>query len=215
MSQDPNLQVDQTVLDMIDHSPTGAVPFTPAYRDALRRLYAAHQAYPSADYKDGHVTARSLVGKPAFRAGNIEVLGANHGDELEPNDAIFDRYVKSLPGTLQGRAESLRRMVAGRPALHRAKHGLVAAHDPVHTLFLVPGSGVHHGLPGNYLFGFVAEGAPGVSPTGWSVHLHDAEDGAVLYHASTVMEAVAKLEEVMESAPFHLGELEALGFKFT
>ena len=55
---DPNAEFDHAVLDKIDASPIGAVPTTPAYQDALRRLYAARQVYASADHKGGHVTAR-------------------------------------------------------------------------------------------------------------------------------------------------------------
>ena len=53
-------------------------------------------------------------------------------------------------------AEALRLLVAGRPAHHR-RHGSVIAHDPVHTLFLVPGAGPNPGIPGNYLHGSVLE----------------------------------------------------------
>jgi hypothetical protein len=212
MPQDPSSQLEHTVLDMIEHSPIGAVPHTPAYQDALRRLYAAHQAYPSADHKDCHVTARSLSQLPLFHAHNIEELSSGNGDSLELNSAIFDRYVQSLPVALQSKAESRRAMVAGRPALHRAKHGGIVAHDPIHTLFLVPGAGPHPGLPGNYLYGFIAQGS---SDTTWSVHLHDSEDGAIHYHASSIQDALAKYQEILESAPFHMSELEALGLQLT
>ena len=76
MSQSPNDQFDHTVLEMIERSPVGAVPGTPAYQDSLKRLYSSHQAYADADHKDGHVTARSLIGKPSFHAGNLEALVA-------------------------------------------------------------------------------------------------------------------------------------------
>jgi hypothetical protein len=204
----PDTHLDHVVLDLIDHSPVGAVPHTPAYQDALRHLYAAHQAYPSADYKDGHVTARSLSSLSSFYAENLATLQSGNGDGLESNTAIFDRYVKSLPSAIQSKAESRRAMVAGRPALHRAKHGLVVAHDPIHSLFLVPGAGPHPGLPGNYLYGFIAEGA---SAADWSIHLHDSDDGAVHYRASSIQDALAKFQEILESAPFHLSELEAIG----
>ena len=52
MSADPNAQFDQTVLELIEHHPQGAVPGTPAYQDALRRLYGTHQVYASADSGD-------------------------------------------------------------------------------------------------------------------------------------------------------------------
>src|SRR5689334_2204414 len=70
MSIDPHHAFDQTVLDQIEHSAVGAVPMTPSYQDALKRLYASHQVYASADHRDGHVTARSLVGLPSFYAEN-------------------------------------------------------------------------------------------------------------------------------------------------
>jgi len=50
MSPDPNAYFDQAVLDQIEHSPIGAVPFTPTYQDALKRLYGSHQAYARADH---------------------------------------------------------------------------------------------------------------------------------------------------------------------
>ena len=71
MSQDPNAEFDHTVLDKIDFSPIGAVPVTPAYQDALKRLYAAQQVYASADHKGGHVSARSLAALPSFHANNL------------------------------------------------------------------------------------------------------------------------------------------------
>jgi len=215
MSQDPNEQFDQTVLEMIEHSPVGAVPHTPAYQDALRRLYHGHQAYPSADHKDGHVTARSLSKLPSFHASNLDTLHLTdfHPEAVEPNAAIFDRYVQSLPSTLRAKAESHRATVAGRPAHHRAKHGGAVVHDPMHTLFLVPGAGPNPGLPGNYLYGFIAEASAKPTGTAWAIHLHDREDGGALFEAATLSEAVAKMEEVLESAPFHMSELEALGFR--
>ena len=215
MSHESITPFDLSVLDLIEHNATGAVPYTPSYRDSLQRLYAAFQVYPSADYKDGHVTARSLSKHPSFLAENIKLLSSGGGDALEPNATIFTRYVRSLPATQQAKAEAYRMVVAGRPALHRAKHGVVVAHDPVHSLFLVPGAGRHHGLPGNYLYGFVEDASARTGAGSWAVHLHDAEDGAVLYSAPNVQDAVAKLEELVECAPFHMSELEALGFKFT
>jgi hypothetical protein len=214
MPHDANAQFDQTTLDAIEHSPIGAVPYTPAYRDALARLYAAHQAYPSADHKGGHVTARSLTHLGSFYAENLDALAAGQDELLESNESVFKRYVESLPAAVQSKAESVHATVAGRPALHRAKHGVVV-HDPVHSLFLVPGAGPHAGIPGNYLYGFIAQGGKGASATGWSIHLHDSEDGAVLFHADDVKDAIAKMHEVIDSAPFTMQELEALGFHFT
>jgi hypothetical protein len=162
MSQDPHAHFDHLVLEMIEHSPVGAVPHTPTYQDALRRLYASHQVYASADHKDGHVTARSLAALPSFHAANLEAwaAGAIDASELEDNTTIFDRYVQSLPAVVQAKAETFRLRVVGRPILHR-KHGGTApaplTHDPLHSLFLVPGTGPRHGLPGNYLHGSLCE----------------------------------------------------------
>ena len=215
MPHNPHAQFDQTVLDMIEHSPVGAVPFTPAYRDALTRLYASHQAYPNADFKDGHVTARSLAKLPSFYANNLaEVLSGQIAPQsLETNASVFERYVQSLPFARRAKAESLRVVVTGKVAHHRAKHGVVAVHDPIHTLILVPGTGPHPGLPGNYLHGSAFQlHAEADSP--WAVHLHDSDDGAALFDAPTMAAALAKLQEVLDSAPFNMNELEALGFRF-
>lgn len=220
MSHDPDAQFDQTVMEMIEHSPIGAVPNTPAYQDALIRLYAAHKVYADADHKDGHVTARSLAQRPNFHAGNLDALvaGAVEPDALEANNRIFDRYVRSLSPAQGAKAEGLRVWVAGRPALHRSKHvGTeklpVVHHELVHTLFLVPGAGPHPGLPGNYLYGFVLQLNSGSNPGSWSMQIHDRDDGAAEFKASTMQEALAKLREVLESAPFTMNELEALGFR--
>jgi len=213
---DPHAQFDHTVLDLIEHSPIGAVPMTPVYQDALVRLYAAHQVYASADHKNGHVTARSLASRPSFHAQNLPALEAGmiEATALEPNAGIFDRYVQSLPAGLRPAAESHRLHVAGRPAHHRAKHAgdakAVAIHDPMHTLFLVPGAGPHPGLPGNYLYGSVLETG---SAHAWAVQLHDRDDGAAVFAADTLPVALAKLAELIECAPFTMNELEALGFK--
>src|SRR4051812_6383303 len=149
---DPHVEFDCTVLDLIDHSPVGAVPRTPAYQDALGRLTASHQIYPDADHAGGWVTVRSLSLRPCFSAGDREAWGTGAIDDatLEANGSIFDRYVASLAIGIRLGAESHRARVAGRPVHHR-KHGGVIVHDPVHTLFLVPGAGAHPGIPGNYL----------------------------------------------------------------
>jgi hypothetical protein len=219
MSHDPNAQFDQTVLELIEHSAMGAVPVTPTYQDALARLYAAHQVYADADHRDGHVTARSLARLPSFHAANLETVAAGRLDagSLEPNAAIFDRYVNSLHPGLRGRAEGFRVKVLGRPVLHRAKHlgteKLPVAHDLVHTLFLVPGAGPHPGLPGNYLHGSAVQVSADAGPGSWAVHVHDRDDGAAVFSAPAMDAALAKLQEVLESAPFAMGELEALGFR--
>jgi hypothetical protein len=216
MSQDPNWPFDQTILDMIEHSPVGAVPHTPTYQDALRRLYAARQVYPDADHKDGHVTARSLGTKPVFHAENLSALiaGQIEPEGLEDNAKIFTRYVLSLPPALQAKAEAHRLTVAGRPAQHRAKHGAIT-HDPLHTLFLLPGGGPNPGLPGNYLYGFVVQGAAGSDSNPWHLHLHDAADGTAAVDTPTLPSALEKLQEIISSAPFHLSELVDLGFRFS
>lgn len=211
---DPNAEFDHAVLDKIDASPLGAVPTTPAYQDALRRLYAAQQVYASADHKGGHVTTRSLTQLPLFHARNLEAFIAGTIDDtaLETNASIYDRYVHSLPLDQRARAEKQRLMVIGKAVHHRARHGVAAVHDPLHTLFLVPGAGPHPGLPGNYLHGAVFH--VGDEATGaWVVHVHDSDDGASLFQTAKLPEALAKLSEVLACAPFHLNELEALGFK--
>ncbi len=219
MAHDPNAQIDHAVLEMIEHSPIGAVPVTPTYQDALARLYAARQVYADADHRDGHVTARSLARLPSFHAGNLEALAAGPADaaELESNASIFDRYVGSLPAALRGRAGSYRVKVIGRPVLHRAKHvgneKLPIAHDLIHSLFLVPGAGPHPGLPGNYLHGSILQAGADGAPGSWAVQLHDRDDGAAVFSAPTMQAALAKLQEVLESAPFNMNELEALGFR--
>jgi len=216
MPQDPHAPFDQTVLDMIEHSPVGAVPFTPTYQDSLKRLYASHQIYASADHKDGHVTARSLARSPLFHAANFAALvaGSVEAAALESNSGIFDRYLSHLPDALRARAETFRLKVVGRPVHHRKHGGAAEIHDPVHSLFLLPGTGPHPGLPGNYLHGslFEVAGVPGAS-LHWAIQLHDADDGASIYAAATLGEALEKLQEVFASAPFHLSELAALGFK--
>lgn len=210
MPYDPHAEFDQTVLDIIEHSPVGAVPFTPTYQDALKRLRATQQVYPHADHKDGFVTARSLTKLPSFYAENLDALIAGQigPDSLEANGRVFDRYVQSLPVEVRARGESKRLTVAGKPAQHRSKHDGAVIHDPVHSLFLVPGAGAHPGLPGNYLYGFVHE----MNAEQWTVHLHDSDDGAATFKAANLAEALAKLQEVLASAPFDLNELEALGF---
>lgn len=218
MSQDPNAQFDQSVMEMIEHSPTGAVPHTTSYVEALKRLYSAYQVYPSADHKGGHVTARSLAGRPTFLAGNLEALAAGQiqPEALEANSKVFDRYLQSLSAVDRPRAEAHRLKVTGKPVHHRKHHGADAAHshhDPVHSLFMVPGAGAHHGLPGNYLYGSVFESGAGDAKSTWAIHLHDAEDGASYLQVPDLPSAFASVKELIETAPFHLNELEAFGFK--
>jgi hypothetical protein len=189
------------------------VPHTPTYQDALKRLMATQQVYAHADHKGGYATARSLAKLPSFYAENLDALVAGQigPDALEANAHIYDRYVASLPAAHRARAEAQRLVVAGKPAHHRSKHDGAVIHDPVHSLFLVPGAGTHPGLAGNYLFGFVHEMNAGA----WMVHLHDSDDGVTSFEALSMDEALAKFQEVIASAPFHLSELEALGFAET
>jgi hypothetical protein len=214
MSQDPHAQFDEAVLDMIERSSTGAVPTTPAYQDSLKRLYAARKVYVSADHKDGHVTARSLAGLTAFHAENLFSLasGSIRPEELETNNRIFDRYVSSLPEERRKKAESYRLLVAGRPAHHRKHGGEEAIHDPLHTLILVAGTGPHHGLPGNYLYGSLLQMSTAPDAP-WAIHLHDSDDGVAIFDAATMADALAKLEEVIASAPFTMDEITALDFR--
>ncbi len=213
MPHDPHEQFDHTVLDLIEHSPVGAVPHTPAYQDALQRLHASHQAYTDANHKDGHVTVRSLAKLPSFYASNLEALIAGQitPQELESNASIYDRYVQSLPESRRAKAESYRLTVIGKAIHHRAKHDHAVFHDPVHTLFLVPGAGPHPGLPGNYLHGSMFQVS--ADATSWAVHVHDNDDGAALADAPSLAEALGRLQEVLACAPFHLSELAALGFR--
>lgn len=213
MPHDPHAQTDQAVLEMIEHSPVGAVPHTPTYQDALRRLKASHQVYPSADYKNGYVTVRSLAASPLFYAQNLAAYSAGEisAEQLEPDASIFARYVASLPGAHRARAEESRAQVVARKALHRSRHGVEHAADPAHTLFLVPGTGAHAGLPGNYLYGSLHQ-AEADADGAWGIDLHDAEDGVSRCRLSSRAEALAKFEEMLASAPFQLTELDALGF---
>lgn len=210
MPLDALAEFDRTVLEMIEHSPVGAVPRTPTHQDALKRLLSTYQVYASADFKDGFVTARSLANSPAIHAQNLDDLIAAKitPEALEPNAKIFDRYVQSLPVPHRAIAESKRLIVAGKAAHHRSKHDGAVIHDPAHTLFLVPGSGANPGLTGNYLYGFIHE----MSANVWTLHLHDSVDGTMRFEATSMGESLEKLQELLASAPFHLGELEALGF---
>ena len=216
MPHDPNAHFDELVMETIEHSPVGAVPHTPSYVEALVRLHATHQVYPSADHKGGHVTARSLAGRPSFHANNLDALTAGQiePDSLEPNRSIFDHYVASLPAADRPKAEIHRLRVTGKPIHHRKHHGAGAAavhHDPIHSLFLVPGTGIHPGLPGSYLYGSLFQSNPAAGT--WAVHIHDSDDGASFFDAPNLAEALAKLRELLESAPFHLSELEVFGFR--
>ncbi|QYM80223.1 hypothetical protein K0B96_06300 [Horticoccus luteus] len=215
MSHGPHDAYDQTVLDFIDHSPTGAVPHTPAYQDALVRLRSSHQVFAHAEHKDAYVTARSLAAKPSFHAANLAALAAGEisADALEPNDAIFTRYVQSLPAASRPKAEALRLAVAGRTVQHR-KHAGIIAHDAVRSLFLVPGGGPHPGIPGNYLHGTLLQLSADAAAA-WELHLHDSDDGLAIAQTERLADAWTLLQDVIASAPFHLSELDALGFHLT
>ena len=218
MSQDPNSHFDSTVLEMIEHSPIGAVPSTPSYQDALKRLYAAHQVYADADHRGGHVTARSLGKAASFHAANLGelVAGLIAPEALESNAGIFERYLGSLPAALRARAEGFRDRVVGRPILHRAKHAgsekLPVAHDLAHTLFLIPGTGPHPGLPGNYLYGSLLQAGTVTHPGPWAVQVHDTDDGVAVFNTPERAAALEKLQELLDSAPFSLHELLDLDF---
>ena len=215
MPSSSDAEFEHAVLDMIEHSSTGSVPRTPSYDEILGHLRATHQVYASADHRDGHVTARSLAHLPVFHAANLDSFaeGAIAAEALEPNTAIFDRYVQSLPADARARAESCRESVAGRLIHHRPKQGAAATHDPVATLFLVPGGGPHPGLPGNYLHGMLMEANDSRYPAPWRILVKDSLDDVAILDAASVAEAVASLKDLFESAPFHLVELEALGFR--
>ncbi len=217
MSIDPNAEFDHAVLDKIEFSPIGALPVTPAYQDAVGRLDATHQIYAHADHKGGYVTARSLAALPLFHAHNLDafIAGSIGEEALESNASIYDRYVQSLAPELQPRAEALRVTVIGKPHHHRAKQDGEVVHDPLHMLFLVPGAGPNVGLPGNYLHGAVFHVGPDEATGAWEIHVHDSEDGACALSTPARADVLAKVEEVIASAPYHLTELEALGFRLT
>jgi hypothetical protein len=214
MSHDPHAQIDQTVLEKIESSPVGAVPHTPSYQDALKRLVDSHQVYVSADHKGGYVTVRSLAPLTSFYANNLEALleGKIESGELESEASIFSRYVASLPSELRAKAEASRTVVVAKRAHHRAKQGSEVVQDPVHSLFLVPGGGPNPGLPGNYLFGSVFQVSTDADSL-WGVHLHDSLDGAAMCEELSRADVLEKFRDVMASAPFLLGELDTLGFR--
>lgn len=65
MPLDPQTQFDQHLLEMIEQSPTGIPPATPAHQEVLARLMSAHQVYHSADHHDGYVTVHALAQLPS------------------------------------------------------------------------------------------------------------------------------------------------------
>jgi hypothetical protein len=217
MTLDPQAQFDEHVLDIIEQSPVGAAPRTPAHQDAMRRLQEAHQIYMSADYADGFATVRTLAALPFFWAENLEgvLTGKVPVAELESDTSIFDRYVASLPEELRQAAEENRGHVVERRQMHRHHKGEEDVHDPLHSLLMMPGVGLNPGMPGNYLFGSLEqlEGTDEDLTGAWKIHLHDRDDGAAFCEMASVEAAFEKTEEVMASAPFQLAELDALGFE--
>ena len=212
MPQHPQVDFDQTVLDLIDNSPVGALPHTPTYDEALARLIATHQVYVNADHKGCHVTARSLSRQPSFIAANLGdvVSGRIDAALLEPNISIYDRYLLWLEPQLLPRANALRNTVAGKAIHHRQRAGVAQSRDPIHTLFLVPGAGPQIGLPGNYLHGSIVEAPDGSS---FSIEVHDSDTDCASCPATSLQDAYDKIQELLGSAPFHLSELDAIGFK--
>jgi hypothetical protein len=148
-----------------------------------------------------------------FHAQNFDLFasGGTTAEGLEGDASIFDRYAGSLPAEKRARAEAARAVVVARKTQHRARHGAPAAHDPAHTLFLVPGTGPHPGLPGNYLYGSLYQ-AGADAKGAWGIYLHDAEDGLARCELPDLTAAVDRFREVIASAPFQLAELDALGF---
>lgn len=214
MSHDPHAQIDQNVLEMIENSPVGAVPHTPSYQDALKRLVASHQAYVSADHKGGYVSVRSLAALPSFYDEKLEAVlgGKAAAADLSSDEAVFARYVAALPVALRPKAEACRAAVVARRAHHRAKHGAEAVSDPAHSLFLVPGAGPNPGLPGNYLYGSVFQ-ATIEADSAWGIYVHDGLDGVARCDGLNREAALDKFQEVVASSPFLLSELGALGFR--
>jgi len=215
MPHNPYAELEQTLLDMIDHSPVGAVPRTPSYTEALKHLYATRQVYTHADHRDGHVTARSLSTRPAYHAANLQefIEGRIEPEALESNNTIFDRYLASLPQSQRARAEEFRLVVAGRPIHHRTKGSTLHARDPLNTIFLIPGGGPQPSLPGNYLHGGLSEYHDTAHPLPWCIHLNDSTNDAAMLDFAALPEALAMLSELLSMAPFHLHELEAFGFR--
>ena len=215
MPNAPITPFDLTLIDLIEHSPTGSVPRTPTYGESLTRLMAALQVFHSSDYKDGFVTARSLASQPLFVAAGLLELEAHPGDfsKLESNVAVFDRYVSSLPAGQRARAEGFRLATAGRPIHHRVKAGGELMHDPLHSIFLVPGAGPQPGLPGNYLRGSLDEVSTAPGELRYRIRVLDSDTDSAVCELPTLAEALARLRDLTESAPFHLSELEAFGFE--
>lgn len=215
MPLDPLTQFDQHLLEMIEQSPTGTSPKTPAHQQALARLIAAHQVYHSADHQEGYATVHALTQLPLFYAHNLEdvMTGAAEESDLESDESIFDRYVASLPEALRESAKAARTTAVGRKLLHRSKHDGIVFHDPVHSLFLIPGGGLNPGLPGNYLHGSIFQDHVDDLAGAWALHIHDRDDGAATSEVPTREAALEKFHDVLACAPFLLSELDALNFQ--
>jgi len=215
MPLDPQTQFDQHLLEMIENSPTGIPPATPAHQEALARLISAHQVYPSANHREGYVTMHALAQLPSFYAENLGEVMAGKAEQstLETDDSIYDRYVASLAEDLREAAEDVRSMAVGRKLLHRSKQDGEVVHDPIHSLFLIPGAGPHPGLPGNYLHGSIFQDHIDDLAGAWAVHIHDRDDGVATIAVPNREKALEKLQELLASAPFLLSELDALEFQ--
>lgn len=215
MPQSSLTPFDHSLLDLIDHSPTGAAPRTPTHDESLARLLAAQQVFHSSDYKEGYITARTLARQPHFLAAGLAELAAHPEDysQLEANASVFDRYVASLPEAHRARAESFRLSTAGRPIHHRIKAGSESVRDPLHSIFLIPGVGPQPGLPGNYLRGSLDELQDAAHRIYFRLQILDSDTDAALCELPTLAEALARLRDLTDSAPFHLSDLEALGFE--
>ena len=215
MPHNPHEQFDHSILDLIEHSPIGAVPphshpsempssgFMPPTRSMRAPIG-----------RMGTSLARSLARLPSFHAQNLgDLIAGRIGPEaIEANNGIFDRYLQSLSAERRAKAEPRRLAVAGRPVHHRPHHhGGTIAHDPVHSLFLVPGGGPHPGLPGNYLYGSLYETGKEAQP--WALGIHDNDDGTAVFEGPSLPDTLAKLQETLDSAPFTMDELEALGYR--
>lgn len=81
------------------------------------------------------------------------------------------------------------------------------------ALFLLPGSGAHAGLPGNYLYGSILQTCADEAAGGWAILVHDVENGTASCELDNRAEAAAKFQDVAASAPFLLVELAELGFR--
>ncbi len=210
MPTSSNSPFDQSVLDLIEHNAGGSVPHTPTYDDALARLRSTQQIYANADHKGGHVTARSLAGRAPFYATNLPgtATSLEQVPTLETNASIFARYLASLSPAQRVQAEKFRLAVTGRPVHHRHKGEGPQIHDPLSTIFLLPGGGPQPGLPGNYLHGFLSEG----QGDAWCIQVLDSDTDLAVAEEHSLAKILERFQDLLACAPFHLTELESLGF---